>query len=319
MAQIYFLNNHSPGKVEWSGLLVYRITRGGLKNLKSIQLETVGIYPMDYGTSTFTSFVGGEDWIKAFEVYPEIDPHDPQPGYYIGKIHSHNTMGVFHSQVDMDDLRENASKLPMFLSLIVNYACDAHCLLAIAAETKVVTKTSWRLKFENKYRTETKVHSPDKLLLIECNTGLSVDSWLLEQGNYLLTCRSTPQSPVDGWSSSRPNEVYTRTLSMLGSLLLLGTTKGRPASAYMSLTKVNALIDVSDRSKYIKAFKLYFPVWYKENFKDLTDCTIPIAIEGVQRFLGFHKDLWLTNHLTTALDDIINEPKPQVNYAYPEY
>jgi len=93
-SQIDFMHRQCPANTEWSGLLIYNIEEGNIEEFSKLEnpkaeleLRAVGLYPMDFGDATFTSFEGDEKWLKAFSVYPQVDPIKPEPGYYIGKIH----------------------------------------------------------------------------------------------------------------------------------------------------------------------------------------------------------------------------------------
>lgn len=94
-AQITCLHNQCPSGKEWSGLLVYKITKGNVDEFISgdegedIELRAENVFLMDFGDAAFTSFEGSEDYIKFFEQFPQIDPtrDDKANGYYIGKLH----------------------------------------------------------------------------------------------------------------------------------------------------------------------------------------------------------------------------------------
>lgn len=331
MAQIYFLNSHSPRDVEWSGLLIYKLTKGSISKPREMEIEAVGIYPMDYGSQTFTSFEGGEDWIKCFEQYPQVSPFKPTPGWYIGKIHSHNRMGVFHSGTDMADLHENTPKLPMFLSLIVNYACEAHCLLAVETEIKITTTTSWRLKLAKKFITQTEVTNPTKLLLITCNVQVSVDEWFYDQCEVLS--KSKPAYVDKGvWNKiDKPERfikqtyepdnntevgiklnlhvvdtvIYSVVLQQFGDLISLGTSS-LPSTAYVTLRQVSMDLDIQDLGKYREALTKYFAIWYRTHFfiQAVRGCTVIKVNESLQRFLSFHLQIWLVPHLQKVFNKI---------------
>lgn len=95
--QVAFLHRHCRKNTEWSGLLIYEVREGSINDLMTdkeadMEIWADALFPMDYGDTTFTSFEGNENYLKAFEQYPEIDPFDPKPGWYLGKIHSHHSM-----------------------------------------------------------------------------------------------------------------------------------------------------------------------------------------------------------------------------------
>lgn len=87
IAQIGALHFVCPKKTEWSGLLIWEITKGSIEDLQNLEIIAHAVYPMDFGDATFTSFEGNDDWLKAFAQYPQVDPMNPTPGWYVGKIH----------------------------------------------------------------------------------------------------------------------------------------------------------------------------------------------------------------------------------------
>lgn len=93
-AQITLMHSQCPTNKEWSGLMVYKVTKGTIPEfLKDeaapLEMTCEKFFLMDFGDSTFTSFEGSEDWITFFEKFPEVDPtrEDKNNGYYIGKLH----------------------------------------------------------------------------------------------------------------------------------------------------------------------------------------------------------------------------------------
>lgn len=63
------------------------MVKGSLEDLTDVEIRAEGLFPMDFGDASFTSFEGDENWLKAFAQYPQIDPMNPTPGWYAGKIH----------------------------------------------------------------------------------------------------------------------------------------------------------------------------------------------------------------------------------------
>jgi len=98
---------------EWSGTLFYK-TEGelGEENFKIMAEE---LYLQDIGTSTYTEYdPANPDFIKFLM---------ENPGHRMmkqGHIHSHNSMAVFFSGTDTDELSENSEFHNYYLSLIVN-------------------------------------------------------------------------------------------------------------------------------------------------------------------------------------------------------
>lgn len=183
---------------------------GGLNDLDNILITADSLYPMDFGEAAFTSFQGGVDWVKAFGQFPQIDPIEPVPGWYVGKIHSHHGMGSFHSGTDKGDLYETAPHLPMYLSLVVNYAMELDCELAIAMEREedILTKTRIKLKGMTEFKEEVeekKVNSTENrhTFVMKCQPVYLQEGWIIEQTRYLANKpKATPS--YGGTSYGKP-------------------------------------------------------------------------------------------------------------------
>ncbi len=178
---------------------------GGLQDLENILITADALYPMDFGEAGFTSFQGGVDWVKAFGQFPQIDPVEPVPGWYVGKIHSHHTMGSFHSGTDKGDLYEAAPHLPMYLSLVCNYAMEMDCELAIAMEREedILTKIRVKLKGMTDFKEEVeekKVTSNDNrhTFVMKCVPVFLQEGWMITQTRYLA---NKPKATTYGGTS----------------------------------------------------------------------------------------------------------------------
>ena len=188
-AQIGFLHSQCPENREWSGLLIYEVIRGSVNDLENLEIKAHAVFPMDFGDATFTSFEASDYWLTAFSRFPQIDPLTPTPGWYLGKIHSHHNMGVFHSATDKTDLHNTAPSLPMFLSLIVNYRCQTDCELAIEieCEEKIITRLKWRLKGWAEKIKENKIDTPasKRVYVLKCIVDYEQEDWFKSQINLL--------------------------------------------------------------------------------------------------------------------------------------
>ena len=282
-SQIGFLHAMCPTGTEWSGLLIWKLEKGGLDDLANIEIRAEAVFPMDYGDATFTSFEGNEDWIKCFEQFPQIDPIKRQEGWYCSKIHSHHSMSVFHSGTDKNDLYETAPKLPMFLSLIVNYKCETDCELAIAVEMEeeLTSKTKYKLKgWKEAKEKEEKTSKNEKLTYVmKCEVFYEQEQWMIDQCKYLST-KSKPvpnnlRTLVDKDKKKEVNKDSTvvivrkhirdKTFDNLADLVSLGESEGVPLRTLLG--SVNDAIEVNQRETYKKALKVYFlDYWYHSHF-----------------------------------------------------
>lgn len=110
---------------EWSAVLFYRITGGSLDNIKDLKLELVDLYPQDIGTFATTDFTNDVDLIDIYEENEELED------CRVGSIHSHNTMGAFHSGTDIEDMEDNCQVYNIYLSVVVNNAGDKVAKIAV--------------------------------------------------------------------------------------------------------------------------------------------------------------------------------------------
>lgn len=97
--------------LEWSGTLFYSIE--GTFEDNNLAVICRDFYVSDIGSGAYTEF----DTVPDILTYQ--DEHDLLECYQ-GLIHSHNHMQAFFSTTDVATLREEAEKMPHFVSLIVN-------------------------------------------------------------------------------------------------------------------------------------------------------------------------------------------------------
>lgn len=88
------------------------------------------ILPLDKGTSSYTSFTLD----KRFVDYLMENPKAME--WKVGLIHSHNTMGVFFSNTDLEELQDNAPNHNFYLSLIVNNYMEMEAKVAVYAKAE---------------------------------------------------------------------------------------------------------------------------------------------------------------------------------------
>ena len=123
-------------EVEWSGL-IYFTTEGEPKNLSTFKVTPYYIHLMDKGTQGSTEFDDDGSQVELYKAVPELDPFEGN-GYKYGKIHSHNTMDVFHSGTDMQDLQDQSEAYsPYYLSVIVNNFMDIEAKMSFIAEIPI--------------------------------------------------------------------------------------------------------------------------------------------------------------------------------------
>lgn len=128
------LHHRQYGNKEWSGLLFYRHTGGSFTSTKDLKFVADSFYLMDVGSGTLTEHNYDEEAVvKAYDVVPGALEA------LMGNIHTHHSMGAFHSGTDMGDLEKNAKTYGFYISLVVDTKDTYKCKVAIPAQPSVLT------------------------------------------------------------------------------------------------------------------------------------------------------------------------------------
>lgn len=114
--------------VEWSGVLFYK-TEGSF-GTPDFKCRAEELYLMDIGTAGYTEYEYGPDIVKHMMENKHL------LGLTKGHIHSHNSMSVFFSGTDTDELETNSEFHNIYLSLIVNNYNDMVAKIAFRAVRK---------------------------------------------------------------------------------------------------------------------------------------------------------------------------------------
>ena len=121
-------------KVEWSGVLFYSI-EGSIKNPKTFKITLEDVLPLDKGNSSYTSYKLDDRFVDYLMEEPET-----RMDWKVGQIHSHHSMEVFFSSVDMSELNDNCPQHNFYLSLIVNNYNHFKAKVAILGEATIKQK-----------------------------------------------------------------------------------------------------------------------------------------------------------------------------------
>jgi hypothetical protein len=113
-------------KDEWSGALFYSI-EGSIKDPLTFKIKLEDILPLDKGTSAYTEYELDDRYLDY------LMEDEKRMDWYVGHIHSHNTMAVFFSGTDMAELNDNSPSHNFYLSLIVNNYMDFMAKVAFVA------------------------------------------------------------------------------------------------------------------------------------------------------------------------------------------
>jgi hypothetical protein len=122
--------------VEWSGVLFYKFI-GTIKNPKRFRITLVDILPMNKGNKTYTEYEFGPEIPEYIMGKKELNDLLMENKLKYGHIHSHNTMNVFFSNVDLDEINDNSEHYPYYLSLIVNNYMDFCAKIAIRGKINI--------------------------------------------------------------------------------------------------------------------------------------------------------------------------------------
>lgn len=131
--KIKYLCKNIP-KVEWSGALFYSV-EGSIKQPETFKIILEDILPLDMGTQAYTTYELDDRYLDYM-----MDDIETRGQWTVGHIHSHNTMAVFFSGTDMDELNDNAPNHNYYLSLIVNNFMDFTAKVAFTASIDKVVK-----------------------------------------------------------------------------------------------------------------------------------------------------------------------------------
>lgn len=109
--QIIKLTKKYP-ELEWSGYCLHE--KEGELFQETIKVH--GIFLMDVGTKGATDFNGNADFAEMVLDYPELSKYR----IFQVKIHSHNSIPVFHSGTDQQYLENDSRNQDLHISLVVN-------------------------------------------------------------------------------------------------------------------------------------------------------------------------------------------------------
>lgn len=132
LKKIEYLCKKIPNN-EWSGVLFYKYD-GSIKDITNLKITPVDVYPLDIGTSVFTTFDYSPDLAFHMASNPEL------LDCRMALIHSHQNMSVYFSGTDTATLQEQAPEYNIFLSVIVNNKLDVEAALAVYTTQEVVKK-----------------------------------------------------------------------------------------------------------------------------------------------------------------------------------
>lgn len=131
---------------EWSGILLYTI-EGSIKQPKDMMITLKEIIVMDKGSAAATEYNFNEKkrdnsgYLDRHIDY--TNEHEEAIFWKIGQIHSHHSMRVFFSDVDVSELNDNSASHNYYLSLIVNNYMDMIAKVAFRASVDTVVEANY--------------------------------------------------------------------------------------------------------------------------------------------------------------------------------
>lgn len=126
--KVKYLCSNIP-EVEWSGALFFSV-EGSIKEPKTFKIILQDILPLDKGTKAWTEY----ELDGRYDDYIMDENHPERLDWTLGHIHSHNSMRVFFSGADKDELNDNVANHNYYVSLIVNNYMEFVAKVAFTAK-----------------------------------------------------------------------------------------------------------------------------------------------------------------------------------------
>lgn len=165
--KIKFLCKTFP-ELEWSGRVFYRV-EGTISNPTEMCITCVDLVPLNVGTKTYTSYTWEEERDLLIDYQMEND--ERLDDTFIGLVHSHNSMRVFFSGEDWDELKTNSPNYDYYLSLIVNNAGDREAKIAIVGTAE---PTRFTLKKEQGEAFAIEIPAKEEKIMFTYNCEIEV-------------------------------------------------------------------------------------------------------------------------------------------------
>lgn len=143
--------------VEWSGILMYSVREGSIKDPNSLKIDIEDIIPMNKGTLAYTTYQynrknykdPSKNDDKHIDYVMKMSEKNPSVmTWNIGHIHSHHSMLSYFSSTDIKELRDNSKHHNFYLSIVVNNRLDIVGKVAVYAEVKQEVKGVFKAKDE---------------------------------------------------------------------------------------------------------------------------------------------------------------------------
>lgn len=197
LEKIQYLCKMIP-KVEWSGILLYSV-EGDITNPSEMIITLQDIIPMHKGTSGYTEYQFNE---KKRDTSGYEDRHidyvmenSEAEDWIVGHIHSHNTMQVFFSGTDNEELEDNSPCHNFYLSLIVNNFMDFTAKVAVHAKVETTLPATYfasngKGELYSAFQQDLKI-AKDVVLVYDCEINspkveVEVDKWFSDSVDAII-------------------------------------------------------------------------------------------------------------------------------------
>ncbi len=156
-------------EVEWSGVLFYKL-EGTMNNPSKAKIVLKDIFLMDRGSKTLTEYDFGKDPESALDIVDLMMTKPEYKHYQKGLIHSHNTMQVFFSSTDQEELIRSSEFYNFYLSLIVNSFMEFTAKVAFRGKAKIssnftaINEKGKEYKLSNPVKEKTTVYTYDTVI-----------------------------------------------------------------------------------------------------------------------------------------------------------
>ncbi len=193
--QIKYLCSKMP-TVEWSGVL-YHTSEGDIQNPETFICKAEYILLLDKGSAAYTQYdFSSSNFTEALFEKPEL------MDLSMAHIHSHNSMNVFFSGTDNEELTDNAPNYNYYLSLIVNNKNEYCAKIAFVGEIEGRT-----IRFKNKKGEQQEIISPSKQCTfnydMEVLTESSnlIDSFFIKQYDKITEVKPISFNNINNYSN----------------------------------------------------------------------------------------------------------------------
>ena len=215
-------------KVEWSGILLYSVS-GSITNPSEMVITLRDIIPMHKGSQVYTEYSFNEkkrDTSGYDDKHIDYVMNKPEAmDWKIGHIHSHNTMAVYFSGTDTEELEDNSPSHNYYLSLIVNNFMEFTAKVAVHAKVEVEVPVSFEATNDegDSYSIKDQVYTLKREVVAVYDCGLetpqeeiSVDvdfaegvRGIIEKAVIAKTKTSKP-FVTKGWNPNQGNSYYKK-------------------------------------------------------------------------------------------------------------